>query len=228
MVSLGSGEVVLEDHLFGAELGEGLLSVSDGGEKLGICEETGRMLTDCVFDRVYAADASGEVRVERDGKFGLVGRDGALAVPCEYDGIERFAWAGEYVYRLRGCACVEKDGAYNYVLPDGQLAYPVFYEDVEILGLSMILTDIRGQKHILAADGVRTPTEYVEFSPFPGGDGTLLKARGADGLWYLIDWHGNRLLPDGYPYAVSLLIAPDGSAVLAETEDGKLGYAVTR
>ena len=55
-----------------------------------------------------------------------------------------------------------------------------------------------------------------------------MKARGADGLWYLIDWHGNRLLPDGYPYAVSLLIAPDGSAVLAETEDGKLGYAVTR
>ena len=33
---------------------------------------------------------------------------------------------------------------------------------------------------------------------------------------------------DGYPYAVSLLIAPDGSAVLAEGEDGKTGYIVTR
>ena len=82
VVSLGSGEVVLEDHLFGAELGEGLLSVSDGGEKLGICEETGRMLTDCVFDRVYAADASGEVRVEQDGKFGLVGATARWPCPA--------------------------------------------------------------------------------------------------------------------------------------------------
>ena len=33
---------------------------------------------------------------------------------------------------------------------------------------------------------------------------------------------------DGYPYAISLLIAPDASAVLAEDEDGKTGYVVTR
>ena len=227
VVDLSTGETLLSGFLFGAELGGGLLSVTDG-EALGICDTSGRMLTDCVYDRVFAADANGDVRVERDGQFGLVDSAGSEVVPCGYDAIERLSFGGEYVYRVRGYACVEKDGAYNYVLPDGQLAYPVFYEDVEILGLSMILTDIRGQKHILAADGMRTPTEYVEFSPFPGGDGTLLKARGADGLWYLIDWHGNRLLPDGHPYAVSLLIAPDGSAVLAETEDGKLGYAVTR
>ena len=228
VVSLGSGEVVLEDHLFGAELGGGLLSVTDGSYLLGVCDLSGRMLTDCRYDRVFAADANGDVRVERDERFGLIDREGNEVVPCEYDGIERLAFGGTYVYRLRGCACVEKDGAYNYVLPDGQLAYPVFYEGVEILGLSMILTDIRGQKHILAADGVRTPTDYVEFSLFPGGDGTLLKAQGADGQWYLIDWHGKRLLPDGYPYAISLLIAPDASAVLAEDEDGKTGYVVTR
>lgn len=228
VVNLSTGETVLSGYQFGAELGGGLLSVTDGSYLLGVCDLSGRMLTDCRYDRVFAADANGDVRVERDERFGLIDREGNEIVPCEYDGVERLAFCGTYVYRLRGCACVEKDGAYNYVLPDGQLAYPVFYEDVEILGLSMILTDIRGQKHILAADGVRTPTNYVEFSLFPGGDGTLLKARGADGLWYLIDWHGNRLLPDGYPYAVSLLIAPDGSAVLAETEDGKLGYTVTR
>ena len=224
---LSTGETLLSGFLFGAELGGGLLSVTDGSYLLGVCDLSGRMLTDCRYDRVFAADANGDVRVERDERFGLIDRGGNEIVPCEYDGIERLAFGGTYVYRLRGCACVEKDGAYNYVLPDGQLSYPVFYKDVDILGLSMILTDIYGQKHILAADGVRTPVDYVEFASFPGGDGTLLKARGADGLWYLIDWHGDLLLPDGYPYAVSLLIAPDGSAVLAETEDGKLGYAVT-
>ena len=92
----------------------------------------------------------------------------------------------------------------------------------------MILTDIYGQKHILAADGTRTRVDYVALAALPGGDGTLLKAQGADGQWYLIDWHGKRLLPDGYPYAISLLIAPDTSAVLAEDEDGKTGYVVTR
>ena len=224
---LSTGETLLSGFLFGAELGGGLLSVTDG-EALGICDTSGRMLTDCVYDRVFAADANGDVRVERDGQFGLVDSAGSEVVPCGYDAIERLSFGGEYVYRVRGYACVEKDGAYNYVLPDGQLSYPVFYKDADILGLSMILTDIYGQKHILAADGVRTPVDYVEFASFPGGDGTLLKARGADGLWYLIDWHGNPLLPDGYPYAVSLLIAPDGSAVLAEGEDGKTGYIVTR
>ena len=94
----------------------------------------------------------------------------------------------------------------------------------------MILTDIYGQKHILAADGVRTADGLsVEFASFPGGDGTLLKARGADGLWYLIDWHGKPAASrTATPDAVSLLIAPDGSAVLAEGEDGKTGYIVTR
>ena len=227
VVDLSTGETLLSGFLFGAELGGGLLSVTDG-EALGICDTSGRMLTDCVYDRVFAADANGDVRVERDGQFGLVDSAGSEVVPCGYDAIERLSFGGEYVYRVRGYACVEKDGAYNYVLPDGQLSYPVFYKDVDILGLSMILTDIYGQKHILAADGVRTPVDYVEFASFPGGDGTLLKARGADGLWYLIDWHGDLLLPDGYPYAVSLLIAPDGSAVLAEGEDGKTGYIVTR
>ena len=227
VVDLSTGETLLPGCQFGAELGGGLLSVTDG-EALGICDTSGRMLTDCVYDRVFAADANGDVRVERDGQFGLVDSAGSEVVPCGYDAIERLSFGGEYVYRVRGYACVEKDGAYNYVLPDGQLSYPVFYKDVDILGLSMILTDIYGQKHILAADGVRTPVGYVEFASFPGGDGTLLKARGADGLWYLIDWHGNLLLPDGYPYAVSLLIAPDGSAVLAEGGEAKAGYIVTR
>ena len=190
VVDLSTGETLLSGFLFGAELGGGLLSVTDG-EALGICDTSGRMLTDCVYDRVFAADANGDVRVERDGQFGLVDSAGSEVVPCGYDAIERLSFGGEYVYRVRGYACVEKDGAYNYVLPDGQLSYPVFYKDVDILGLSMILTDIYGQKHILAADGVRTPVDYVEFASFPGGDGTLLKARDAQGGWHLIDWHGN-------------------------------------
>ena len=52
-------------------------------------------------------------------------------------------------------------------------------------------------------------------------DSAAVLNRGTSGVLALLG-------DDGYPYAVSLLIAPDGSAVLAETEDGKLGYTVTR
>ena len=228
VVSLSTGETVLEGHRFGAELGGGLLSVSDGGMEFGICDASGALLTGCEFDRIFAADANGDVRVEKDGKAGLVDCQGNPVVPCGYDSIARFAFGGSYVYRLRGCACVEREGAYNFITPDGQAVYPEFFTDVQLLGLSMVHTDSAGQKHILAADGTRTPTAYTAFAAFPGGDGTLLKAQGTDGQWYLIDWHGRLLLPYAFPYAVSVLIAPDGSAVLAETEGGKTAYAVWR
>ena len=35
-----------------------------------------------VYDRVFAADANGDVRVERDGQFGLVDSAGNEVVPC--------------------------------------------------------------------------------------------------------------------------------------------------
>ena len=92
----------------------------------------------------------------------------------------------------------------------------------------MARTGADGRIELIAADGTRTRVDYVALAALPGGDGTLLKAQGADGQWYLIDWHGKRLLPDGYPYAISLLIAPDSSALLVESEDGKTAYIVTR
>ena len=90
----------------------------------------------------------------------------------------------------------------------------------------MVLTDNRGQLFIAAADGTLTRTDFAAISPFPGGDGTLLKAQDESGHWHLIDWHGNELTQEALPYAVSALIAADGSAVLIETDDGKTAYTV--
>ena len=98
------------------------------------------------------------------------------------------------------------------------------YADVRELDFVEFLRYFPGDAVLEAAD----QEEFAALAALPGGDGTLLKAQGADGQWYLIDWHGKRLLPDGYPYAISLLIAPDGSALLVESEDGKTAYIVTR
>ena len=52
VVDLSTGETLLSGFLFGAELGGGLLSVTDG-EALGICDTSGRVLTDCVYAVSY-------------------------------------------------------------------------------------------------------------------------------------------------------------------------------
>ena len=91
--------------------------------------------------------------------------------------------AASYVYRLRGCACVERDGAYNYVRPDGQLAYPVFYKDVEHPRPEHDPHRTSAGRSTYSPPTARArPRTMSSFAPFPGGDGTLLKARGADGL----------------------------------------------
>ena len=84
VVNLSTGETILSGYQFGAELGGGLLSVTDGSYLLGVCDLSGRMLTDCRYDRVFAADANGDVRVERDERFGLIDREGNEVVPDVY------------------------------------------------------------------------------------------------------------------------------------------------
>ena len=226
VVCLSTGAVILPGHRFGAELGAGRLSVSDDRYKIGVCDLEGNLLTDCEYDAVYGYDANGFARVEKDEKCGLIDLDGNLVVPCEFDGIEYLRYGSGYTSRVGGYSCVQRDGAYNYAGADGALAFPVDYKNVTIVGLSMVLTDNRGQLFIAAADGTLTRTDYAAISPFPGGDGTLLKAQDESGQWHLIDWHGNELTQEALPYAVSALIAADGSAVLIETDGGKTAYTV--
>ena len=96
----------------------------------------------------------------------------------EFDGIEYLRYGSGYTSRIGNYSCVQRDGAYNYAGTDGALAFPVDYGNVTIAGLSMVLTDNRGQLFIAAADGTLTRTDFAAISPFPGGDGTLLKANG--------------------------------------------------
>ena len=128
VVNLSTGETVLSGYQFGAELGGGLLSVTDGSYLLGVCDRSGRMLTDCRYDRVFAADskrrrARGAGRALRPrrprGQRGRALRIRRHRAPR----LCRRLRLPPARLRLRGTGRC----AYNYVLPDGQLAYPVFY-----------------------------------------------------------------------------------------------------
>ena len=196
-----------------SDLGAGRLAVYDENYDDGIVDLEGNMLVPCgEYDYIYEYDLNGYARVEKDGLYGLIDLNGNLVVPCEYDGFESLNYGGDYVYGLNGYACVEKAGKYGYVsLATGEVTCPVNYASPTIIGLSMIVPDITGELYIIAADGTATPTTYAEFYEYPSGDGTLLKARTAEEMWGLVDWHGNVVLDFTFDYASAMLIAPDAT-----------------
>ena len=122
---------------------------------------------------------------------------------------------------------MEKAGKFGYVsLETGEVTCPVNYAAPTIIGLSMIVPDITGELYIIAADGTATPTTYAEFYEYPSGDGTLLKAKTAEEMWGLVDWHGNVVLDFTFDYASAMLISADATAMLVDTEEGMAGYTI--
>ena len=228
VVSLATGDVVVPGYGFSSDLGAGRLAVYDENYDDGIADLEGNMLAPCgEYDYIYEYDLNGYARVEKDGKYGLIDLNGQLVVPCEYDGFESLNYGGDYVYGLNGYACVEQDGKYGYVsLATGEVTCPVNYASPTIIGLSMIVPDITGELYIIAADGTATPTAYAEFYEYPSGDGTLLKAMTAEEMWGIVDWHGNVVLDFTFDYASAVLIAPDATALLVDTDEGMAGYTI--
>lgn len=229
VVYLPTGEVVLPGYRYNSDLGFGLLCVADEDYNYGVVDLEGNIVVPFdEYEYFTEFDINGYARVEKDGLYGLIDLNGACVVPCEYDEIERLAFAGDYVYGLGGYACVEKGGKFGYVsLETGEATCPINYVDPTIVGLSMVAPDITGALYIIAADGTTTPTDYAEVDEYPDGDGSLLLAQNAEGLWGLVDWHGNVLLDFTFDSSYYITISADGAALLVEGEDGMTGYAIS-
>ena len=52
-------------------------------------------------------------------------------------------------------------------------------------------------------------------------------AQNAEGLWGLVDWHGNVLLDFTFDSSYYITISADGAALLVEGEDGMTGYTIS-
>lgn len=230
VINVASGQTLFEGYINGYELGGGLFQVTDENYDYLLVDAQGNALTAAgAYDAFYEFDADGYAKVEKDDLYGLIDAQGNLVIPCEYDGIESAYIGGQSFYSLGGYACVEKDAKYGYVsLETGEVTCPINYAQPMILGASMIVPDISGSLYIIAADGVMTPTEYVEFYEYAGGDGTLLVATDAEGNSGLVDWHGAVLLDFVYDSAYDIDISADGAAVMVDTDEGSLVYAVER
>ena len=229
VVYLPTGEVVLPGYRYNSDLGFGLLCVADEDYNYGVVDLEGNIVVPFdEYEYFTEFDINGYARVEKDGLYGLIDLSGKCVVPCEYDEIERLAFAGDYVYGLGGYACVEKGGKFGYVsLETGEATCPINYVDPTIVGLSMVAPDITGALYIIAADGTTTPTDYAEIYEYTDGDGSLLLAQNAEGLWGLVDWHGNVLLDFTFDSSYYITISADGAALLVEGEDGMTGYTIS-
>ena len=48
----------------------------------------------------------------------------------------------------------------------------------------------------------------------------------AEEMWGIVDWHGNVVLDFTFDYASAVLIAPDATALLVDTDEGMAGYTI--
>ena len=155
------------------------------------------------FGDDYVTDTAVYAEVTLDGLTGLYElRSQTFAVPIEYDKLIDINFGARIT--SHGYVCVEKDGMLGYVR-DGAVTCPVSYAkaDMTVLGCSMFSKDASGVYTLVAADGQATVldgvTELSEYNSDPLGK--YIAAKNADGLWGLIDWHGQWVLEATRTYA---------------------------
>ncbi len=101
------------------------------GDKWGHIDRTGKVTTPIIYDKAtgFSSQYTGDslfASVTLNGKYGKVGINGNLVIPCEYIGIDHFS---------EGMAKVRKqgDGArpFGFVNYSGELVIPCIYEKAE-------------------------------------------------------------------------------------------------
>lgn len=155
------------------------------------------------FGDNYVTDTAAYVEVTLDGLTGLYDlRSQTFAVPIAYDKLIDINFGARIA--SHGYVCVEKDGLLGYVR-DGAVTCPVSYAkaDMTVLGCSMFSKDASGIYTFVAADGQVTVldsvTEINTYSSDPLGK--YIAVKNADGLWGLMDWHGQWVLEASVSYA---------------------------
>jgi len=180
--------------------GNRLLVYSEPAQGWGMIDLQGNVLIPCAKDvEFYDLRADRYIKFTQNGTYGIFGlydmETGKQVVPCEYNS---FLSADYEHYNFCGYFAVEKDGMVGYVDENGAVTVALTYDedDVDVLGCTMVKED-NGVYSLIAADGVITALEGVT-EVYTNGNGASLgryiAVKNADGLWGLVDWHGNLIV----------------------------------
>ena len=214
-----TNSVKMYDSSFTA-VAEGLGSTYDTGDldlsefetfrengQYGLMDKEGNVLLEPSFAYIY--DFRGDYAEVSTGDLeGLIDRTGKVVVPAEYDSVKSSYYGpvnGAYSssnYYNGGYFAVEKDRKLGFVNENGEVTCEpkISIEVMDINGASALYTDLSGDLHILAADGVDTLIDASKQNVYPlsYGSGLLYRYTDENYNYGVIDWHGQEILPCEY------------------------------
>lgn len=157
----------------------------------GVIDRYGNIIVELDYDKVDYTAYGNCVTVEQDGLFGLFDlASKKLILPCEYDEILYDTTDG---YIFNGYICVVKNGKVGYVNIDNQITCPIQYTKSAVTNIGCVAyaAGFDGFQ-LIAADGIITKLDNIaEISKYYcSPSGYFLVAKNNDGLWGVIDWHG--------------------------------------
>ncbi len=192
----------LYDEAPGAD--EKVISYYENGQ-YGLKDAAGNVIIEPTYGYIssfYGGYAEVENRLESGSVKGLIDTEGQVAVPVEYERIDRAYYApstaendySRYAYNNMGYYAVVRDNKLGYVDENGNVTcdFTIAFDNCDNYGASALYTDMGGAEHLLAADGTDTDvSEYERVSPLSTGSGMYYKVTDADYNYGIIDWHGD-------------------------------------
>ncbi len=194
IVSRITGETIAQGYEYIEDTFSGkIISVSIDGS-IGLIDSTGAVLLPCEYEEISDSN-SRYLTLERDGLVGLYDLDTLqIILPCEYDS---FLDPSYEAVCYNGYFLVMKDDKFGYANETG-ITCPVEYTESEatLLGSSFVIQNEDDSFTLVAADGVVTPLPGVTtvHDTINNSFGHYIILQNADGLWGVVDWHGNTVV----------------------------------
>lgn len=198
------------------------------GDGLAVLDLTGAEVVQLPFSATEFTgfvDGYGVIEgVGTDGNWysGVVNENFELVVPLEFDMVGD--WDDPYTAVVNGYTRVVKNGQIGYYKADGTVAVPVQYAESAASvskGLFSLLQDIDGTYRMLSVEKGMLDAVYSECVSYEGGYASpLVIVRDAQsGLWGVVDYRGDVVVPFEYTESWHLSMPEDGSFVLAENDE---------
>ncbi len=229
-----SGIITAYDSTFTAvetELGSIYSEQEDAAEitdyyengQYGLKDAEGNIILEPSYYTIYSF-YNGYAMVSDGNLYGLIDTQGNEILPVAYEDIlssyympmgEEDSTSG---YNAMGYFAIEQEGKLTFVSEGGTVTCGPTYavENMDLNGASATITDMDGQKLLIAADGTETVLEgYASVYPLSYTSGMLYKVADSDYDYGVIDWHGNEILPCEYS---GIEVSGDGSYLLADID----------
>jgi len=208
IVSRITGETVARGYSYVNDVYLGkYIDVSNEDDLQGLIDDAGTVLLPCEYDDID--EDLGYLQLEKNGLIGLYDLEKqSIVVPCEYTALV----TPDYDFvNYNGYFLMEKDGMIGFVGEDGIATTDFSHEQnaMTLLGCTMVAANEDGTFTLVAADGTVTTLTGVQSvdDDTNASLGRYILVENAEGLWGIIDWHGNQVVDYIMDYEYDLVFA---------------------